>query len=111
MSDDELAEALREILRALQTCMDNAVIADMETELAAGLSERISVTDTTAVLFGYEGQVDKVMQVPQPHPNYLRLPIPPARRNLLASDDDCLTPHLRTAEYQRVAPNMYVRTE
>lgn len=110
LSDDDmrgLADALLAMIRAMQAEADEATVAEMERRLEDDALAH--VTDDQVVLFGLEGQVDRVWLVPEPRPDILRVPIAEGRRSWLNAKDVPPRPTLRTADYRRITRSTYQR--
>jgi hypothetical protein len=106
MSEPVDPENLQAAIEWLCSCLDRQRVAEME--LTIDLDPMPALRDGEVVLFGFEGQVDAVWTVHGPPPTILLRPIFPKLRTFDSGPTD-LT--FRSARYDRVGENTYVRVE
>jgi hypothetical protein len=102
-------EDLRAVLEWLCGLFDAERVAEMEVTI--GFDPMPEMAEGEVVLYGFEGQVDLVRSVPD-RPRYLLVPLRPRLRytdvGVEPWDWDGV---YRTARYDRVGENTYVRVE
>jgi len=109
MSEPVDPEELQAVLEWILSILDAQRVAKMEETIDSDLAPELA--EGEVVLYGFEGQVDLVQAIPD-RPNYLLRPLRPRLRytdvGVEPWDWDGV---YRTARYDRVGENTYVRVE